>query len=121
MTLKSLQVRLHARARELEAAEVTIQKLKLDQLARDRQISELKARLLMLEAAAIDAQDSAPPAGLRTDEYAELDRLKTELATRAQELELHDQIVAAAERERVTYRAYIEHLEAQLAEVQPQR
>jgi len=120
MTLKSLQARLHARARELESAEGTIHKLKLEQLARDRQICELKARLAMLETAAIEAQDGARGAGLRTEQQAELDRLKMELATRTQELELHDQMVAAAERERATDRAYIEDLEAHLAQPKPQ-
>lgn len=119
--LSSLQSRLHARARELESAGGTIHKLKLEILARDRQIYELKTRVMRLEAEAVEPQRGTDsPVGPRAAEHAELNRLKIELASRAQDLELHDQIVTAAERERATYRAYIDYLQGELAESQLQ-
>ena len=117
-SLETLRNRLHERARELQTAEGTVHALRLEQLARDNQIHELRKRIAELETqvAAMPAERSAPP--IQTNDYAEeLERIKAELSMRAQELEFQDRIVAAAQRERETHSAYVEHLRAQLAEL----
>jgi len=115
-SLKSLRDRLHERARELRSAEDSVHMLKLAQLARDREIEQLKSRIADLESevAGTPAVPQLPPSPPPRPDYRALEQIRAELEMRAEELELQDRIVAAAERERATHMAYIEHLQAQM-------
>lgn len=120
ISLEILQARLDARARELQAAGVTIHALKLEQMARDRQICELKARLFELEIASIDAQVDNLPATLGSGEPL-MKRTEVQLARHIEELALQEQLVAAAEQERAAHLEYIQHLKTELAESHRER
>ena len=103
--VNALQARLEVRLKELQTAEATIHALRLEQLARDRQISTLKTRIFELEEAALVGNKDAT-------------QNKSQPDSSQREGELYDHLVAAAEQERATHLEYIEHLKAQIAQLQ---
>ena len=113
--------KLRARTHELQEAQDKLHVLRLCQLASDREVNELKAQLFKIGAKSIPSQPGVMMQQAAADEESDFESLRQTLASRLEELEIQDRLVAAADQERATHLAYIEYLKGQLAQAQLQR